>query len=165
LIVADYGGRGENLLQIAETRQALLHGIKYNGYEVTFENSEDIDASIWSDSRQPRLFAEYCFRYLGFGEPEYKVVKKCISSSSRVRFQGYLMYGWMEMSRVEGHDQQQVRKWCFMRVAQNFRQHDESLWEKFQTGELAEPQIMFKLELRNCDNIEPQIREKLTRYT
>jgi hypothetical protein len=92
------------------------------------------------------------------------VVQKSLSSFSRVRFRGYLRCGWVEMSPMDGYDKELVKTWCFMHAAQNFRQHDPNLWEKFQKNEPVVPHILFKIELRNCGSIGAGIRNKLALY-
>jgi hypothetical protein len=169
LIISGYGGKGEKVLQLARIRQALLHGITYNGKMLTFKNSGTFEPTMWTNSNRPRHFVEYCFQYLGFGKPEVEVMEgnRYASSptTSHSRFVGYLKYGDMKVSWKSGGDLKEIRDCCFGRAAQSFRLHDPSLWDKFLKGVLIVPQTLFKVELRDCGNIEPEIREKLARYT
>jgi hypothetical protein len=165
LIIADYTGKGEKILQVAEIRQALLYGIKYKGSSMIFQWNgwQDPDMSVNPDL--PRLFVEYCCQRFGFGEPKIEVVERSsLSVPLLSRCSVSLKYGGTRVQNARAPSVETAENICFLSAANDIIADDPSLWENFQKGELAIPQIPFKVELRNCEQIDPQIRLKLARH-
>jgi hypothetical protein len=65
---------------------------------------------------------------------------------------------------MSGIDAESAEDSTFLYTAKDLQSYDPVIWERFRKGEPAVPQILFKVELRNCEHIDPQIRQKLARH-
>jgi hypothetical protein len=89
---------------------------------------------------------------------------KPLFSDLCISYTSHLKYGSTNIHAAIGVDAKTAEDNTFFQIAQMLQVHDPVMWEKFKKGEPAAPQILFKVELSNCEQIDPQIRQKLARH-